>query len=109
MDNAPGAAFTKLIGGTAIGSYFNKLTQQWIEIEVEPFMPAGTLLAATNRLPYAIPDVPAEVFRLKARREYYGMDWPVVTCTYFHGAYVTEVLQHYAPFFRGVISNILNG
>ena len=65
MDNNPGGAFTKLIGGTAIGSYFNKFTQQLIEIEVEPFLPAGTLLAVTNRLPYAVPDVPAEVFRLR--------------------------------------------
>jgi hypothetical protein len=109
MDNSGGAAFTRLIAGSAIGSYFNKFTQEIIPIEVEPYMPQGTVLALTSRLPYAVPDVPAEVYRIKARREYYGMDWPVTTRTYFHGAYVTEVLQHYAPFSVGVIQNVLNG
>ena len=109
MDNSAGAAFTKLIAGTAVGSYFNKFTQQIIPIEVHPFLTAGTVLFVTSKLPYAVPDVPAEVFRIKARREYYGQDWPVTTRTYFHGAYVTEVLQHYATFSLGVISNVGNG
>lgn len=109
MDNGAGGAFTRLIAGTAIGQYFNKFTGQLIDIEVEPFMPPGTLLAVCNKLPYAVPNVPAEVFRIKARREYYGMDWPVTTRTYFHGGYVTEVLQHYATFSLGLIQNIGNG
>jgi hypothetical protein len=109
MDNSNGGAFQKFIAGTAIGSYFNKFTQQIIPIEVHPFLPAGTILFVTSRLPYAVPDVPAEVFRIKARREYYGQDWPVTTRTYFHGAYVTEVLQHYATFSLGVIANVGNG
>lgn len=109
MDNAAGGGFTKLIAGTAVGSYFNKFTQTILPLEVHPFLPAGTLLFVTSRLPYAVPDVPSEVFRIKARREYYGMDWPVISRTYFHGAYVTEVLQHYATFSLGLIQNIKNG
>jgi hypothetical protein len=109
MDNTQGAAFTKLIAGTAIGSYFNKFTGEILPVEVHPFLPAGTLLFVTSRLPYNVPNVPGEVFRVKARREYYGMDWPVISRTYFHGAYVTEVLQHYATFSLGVIANIANG
>lgn len=109
MDNQNGGQVGKIMAGTAIGSYFNKFTQQIIPIEVEPFMPPGTLLAVTDKLPYAVPDVPAQVYRIKARREYYGQDWPITTRTYFHGAYVTEVLQHYATFSLGVLQNILNG
>lgn len=108
LDNKSGESL-RVTAGTAIGSYFNKFTQEIIPIEVHPFLPPGTMLSVANKLPYAVPNVPAEVFRIKARREYYGMDWPVTTRTYFHGAYVTEVLQHYAPFSLGVIQNILNG
>jgi hypothetical protein len=108
MDNAGGQAFTRLIAGTAIGQYFNKFTGELIDMQVEPFLTAGTLLAVASKLPYAVPNVPAEAFRIKARREYYGMDWPVTTRTYFHGAYVTEVLQHYATFSLGLIQNIGN-
>jgi hypothetical protein len=97
------------IAGTAVGSYYNKFTQQIIPMEIHPFLTPGTILMTTSQLPYTVPDVPSEVFRIKARREYYQIDWPLVTRQYQTGVYVSEVLQHYAPFSLGVIYNIANG
>jgi hypothetical protein len=99
----------QLSGGTAIGSYFNKFTNSMMRVVVHPYLPAGVLLGTTSKLPYLVPDIPDTNFRIKCRRPYYQIEWPLIKRRYEAGVYAEEVLQHYAPFSMGVIKNIGNG
>lgn len=98
-----------LSGGTAIGSYLNKFTNQMISVQVHPYLPAGVTLMTTNQLPYTVPDVPPMAFRMMQRRPYYQIEWPLIKRRYETGVYIEEVLQHYAPFSLAVIKNTGNG
>ena len=113
---APLVRFTKpaddgnmsVVAGTEVRAYFNKFTGQILPLLTHPYMPAGTILGITTELPYPLPDI-SNVFRVKTRREYYEVRWPVTTRRYDHGVYATELLQHYAPFSMFLIQNIQNG
>lgn len=113
---APLVRFTKpaddgnmsVVAGTEVRAYFNKFTGQVLPLVTHPNLPAGTLLGVTTELPYPLPDI-SNVFRIKTRREYYEVRWPVTTRRYDHGVYATELMQHYAPFSMFLIQNIQNG
>src|SRR5216110_2426219 len=113
---APLVRFTKpaddgnmsVVAGTEVRAYFNKFTGQVLPLVTHPNLPAGTMLGVTTELPYPLPDI-SNVFRIKTRREYYEVRWPVTTRRYDHGVYATELLQHYAPFSMFLIQNIQNG
>ena len=96
-------------GGTAIGSYLNKFTNSMMRVVVHPYLPAGVTLMTSSTLPYTVPDVPAQTFRMMQRRPYYQIEWPLVKRRYESGVYIEEVLQHYAPFSMCVIKNTGNG
>jgi hypothetical protein len=97
--------------GSLVGSYFNKYalgTGQIIPIKIHPFVPAGTLLAYTNSLPYPLANV-NNLVQLKLRRDYTLQEWPVTNRQQEVGIYEDGVLQHYFPASMAIISNILNG
>ncbi len=96
-----------LAAGVVIGSYLNKITNQQVPFMVHPNMPAGTILALTDSLPYPLNNV-TNVFQKKLRRDYYQLEWPLKSRKYEYGVYADGVLQHYAPFSMGVITNIGN-
>lgn len=98
-------------GGIVVRSYLNKFGMngaQEIAIRIHPNMPPGTILFTTNRLPYPLSNV-TNVMQMRMRREYYQIEWPLVTRKYQYGIYEDGVLQHYFPPSMGVISNIANG
>ena len=43
------------------------------------------------------------------RQDYYSLEWPLKTRKYEYGVYADGVLQHFAPFSMGIITNIGNG
>lgn len=96
-----------LTAGTKVGAYVNKLTGDIVELVVHPNMPPGTVFFYTNRLPYPLANVPA-VARMLMRQDYYQLEWPLRTRKYEYGVYADGVLQHYAPFSMGIITNIAN-
>jgi hypothetical protein len=101
----------KIAGGYLVTSYRNKFTMngaQEIPIELHPNMPAGTILFYTNKLPYPMSNV-SNVVQIRARREYYQIEWPLRSRRYEYGVYADEVLQHYFTPSLGVITNIANG
>jgi hypothetical protein len=71
-------------------------------------MPPGTVLFFTQKLPYPLSNVP-NVVQIRTRREYYQVEWPLRARRYEYGVYADEVLQNYAPFAMGAITNIGNG
>lgn len=97
-----------IAAGIVVGSYWNKVTGQEVPIVVHPNMPAGTVFFYTERLPYPLANV-SNVAQMLLRQDYYQLEWPLRTRKYEYGVYADGVLQHYAPFSMGVISNIANG
>ena len=92
-------------GGTFVKNYFNKFTNEMIEIHVHPFLPAGMLLATADQLPYPVNEV-GRVWQMRLRRDYYSIDWPITTRAYPYGTYMDGFLQHYFPPALGLIFNI---
>lgn len=97
--------------GTMVRSYLNKFAMggaKEIPIEIHPNLPAGTILFDTDELPYPLSGV-SNVKQIRCRRDYYSQEWPQRSRKYEYGVYADEVLQNFAPFAFGVISNIANG
>lgn len=97
-----------IMGGSSVAKYWNKFTNQWIDVNIHPMMPAGKVLFKTNEIPYPLAEV-GEVQVVRCRRDYYQIEWPIVSRQYVYGVYADEVLVHRAPFSLGVITNIKNG
>lgn len=97
-----------VIGGVAIGSLLNKITNQLVRIRIHPNAVPGTILFTATTIPYPLSGV-GNVVQIKTRREYYQTEWPLRTRKYEYGVYVDEVLQNYFPPAFGVLTNIANG
>lgn len=78
-----------------------------VPIEIHPYLPAGTMLAVTEQLPYPMNNVP-NVAEMRLRRDYYQIEWPLRTRKYETGVYFDGVLAHYFPPALGIITNIAN-
>ena len=92
--------------------YYNPLTGFEIPVDVHPDLPPGTILASCERLPvwyqpvwYQSNEVP-NVAEVMTRRDYYRIDWPIVTRSREFGVYAEETLAVYAPFGVGILTNI---
>lgn len=105
--NEANAATGNVTGGTKVGSYLNKITGDIVPIIVHPNMPAGTIFFFTERLPYPLSGV-GDVVRMLMRQDYYQLEWPLRSRKYEYLVAADGVLQHYAPFSMGVITNIGN-
>lgn len=91
--------------GVVIGTYLNKITNKQVSIVVHPKMPAGTILFYSDGVPYPLAGV-QNIVQVRARRDYYQIEWPLRTRKYEYGVYADEVLQNYFPPAFGVITNI---
>ncbi|KMN36502.1 hypothetical protein VI26_06585 [Chromobacterium sp. LK1] len=91
--------------GTVVGDYLNKITGERVKIRVHPNMPSGTIFFFTERLPYQLNNI-GNIVQMKMRQDYYQIEWPLRSRRYEYGVYADGVLQHYAPFSMGVITNI---
>lgn len=103
-----GAQTNAIAAGVVVGSYWNKVTGTEVPLVVHPNMPAGTIFFYTEKLPYPLANV-SNVAQMLLRQDYYQIEWPLRTRKYEYGVYADGVLQHYAPFSMGVITNIANG
>jgi len=102
-----------LAAAGAVSFYFNPFALNGglrIPVRIHPRVPPGTIIGWAENLPiqYQSNEVP-NVAEVKARQDYYQIDWPVVTRQRQVGVYAEEVLAVYAPFAMGVITNIGNG
>lgn len=100
-----------LAGGSMVRSYLNKFAMDGaveIPVRLHPNMPAGTIMFFCDRLPYPLSNV-SNVLQVRARRDYYQIEWPLRSRKYEYGVYADEVLQNYFPPAFGMITNIANG
>lgn len=93
------------IAGRNVGKYLSPITGEVIDLVVHPNMPPGTIFFDTDRVPAYLDGV-MDIKRIRTRREYYQIEWPLRTRKYEYGVYADEVLQHYFPPAMGYITNV---
>lgn len=93
------------IAGRNVGKYVSPITGEIIDLVVHPNMPPGTMLFYSDRVPAYLDGV-QDLVRIRTRREYYQIEWPLRSRKYEYGVYADEVLQHYFPAAMGFITNI---
>lgn len=101
----------QIAGGTMVRSYVNPYSMDGakeIPIKLHPNMVPGTILFTTSQLPYPLSNV-SNVLQIRARRDYFQIEWPLRSLKYEFGIYADEVLQNYFPPAFGMITNIANG
>ena len=108
VPNGPEGPTPAIMGGTSVAKYWNKFTQQFLDLIIHPNLTPGMIFFKTNEIPYPLSGV-GEVNSVRARRDYYQIEWPFVSRQYVYGVYADEVLVCRAPFSLGVISNVGNG
>lgn len=102
-----GAEHSSITGGALVSAILNPITQTMLKLRIHPNLPAGTVLFTTSSIPYPMNGV-GNVMQVKTRREYYQIDWPLRSRKNEFGVYADELLQVYATFSLGTISNIGN-
>lgn len=98
----------KISAGVSVGSYLNKVMGVEVPIVVHPNLAPGTIFFISESVPYPLPGV-AHPIQKRLRADYYQLEWPLKSRKYEYGVYADGVLQHFAPFSMGVITNISNG
>ena len=81
--------------------------QQQLTVHAHPFMPQGTCMFYSSKVPYPLSNV-ANIVKMNLRRDYYQIEWPIVTRKYQYGVYFDGVLQNYFNPAFGVITGIGN-
>ena len=98
----------ELVAGRNVGKYLSPITGEVIDLVVHPNLPPGTIMFRTTRVPAYLDGV-SDLCRVRTRREYHQIEWPLRTRKYEYGVYADEVLQHYFPPSLGIITNVANG
>ena len=99
-----------IVGGAVVGTYLNPFAMNGpvlIPIKLHPYIPAGTLILRPKKVPYQISNV-GTILRINARKDYHQLQWPLAQRQREWGIYNETVLQNYAPFMFGLITNIAN-
>lgn len=99
-----------LLGGFIVSAYKSKYSISptggtAIPIRIHPMLPSGTLLYDINTNPYPHSRVPA-VREFLTQRDYYAIEWPVVTREWTFGTYIHEVLAHYMPWITAIRTGV---
>lgn len=98
-----------VVGGVLLAEYVNfAVGGRRIPIEVHPYLPAGTIVAISEQLPYPNSEV-ASVMEIETLEEYAQIDYAITGPKYEFEVRATEVLKHYFPGGCGIICNIKNG
>lgn len=96
-----------IMGGTTLKRYVNPIGfgTQTLDVHAHPFIPAGTIIIYSRTNPYPLSNVPNLMQKL-LRRDYWSVEWPVVTLQKTMGVYFDGVLQCYFPPAFGVITGV---
>ncbi len=100
-----------ILGGVVVDAYKSKFTMNAsggdaIPIRSHPMIPPGTIFYDLERDPYPQSRAPW-VRGMLVQREYYSIEWPLLTRTWTFGTYVHQVLAHMYPWITGVRTGIL--
>lgn len=103
----------KLTASGTIEFYFNPFSVNGgtkLPVKVHPNVPPGTIILWAEQLPewYQNNEIP-NVAEVLTRRDYYRIDWPLVTRQRQYGVYAEETLAMYFPSAGAILTNIANG
>ena len=76
-----------------------------IPLRIHPMLPPGTIYYDISENPYPQSRVPGVREKLLLR-DYYSIEWPLVTRQWTFGTYAHQVLAHYMPWLSGVRTGI---
>lgn len=94
----------RIVAGRKVTSYLNKFMNNTLDVEVHPYLPPGTIVFWSEKIPYELSGV-QNLLEARVRQDYYQIQWPWRTRRYEYGVYVDEVFScYYTPAFA-VISN----
>lgn len=99
------------VAGTGITQIFNPLakgTSAYVPLIVHPDMPPGTILFATDNVPYPLPNTPGDLIEIRLQKDYFATEWPQTTRQAEIGNYFRGVLIAYHPATLGIITNVAN-
>lgn len=99
-----------ITGGFIVSGYKSKYSINTegaavIPIRLHPMLPSGTMYYDINTNPYPHSRVPA-VREFMTQRDYYAIEWPIVTREWTYGTYIHEVLAHYMPWITAIRTGI---
>jgi len=90
--------------GFRVTSYLNKFMGNDLPIEVHPFVPPGTIIFWSDKIPYELPGVP-NILEAHVRQDYYEIQWPLKRRAYEYGVYTDEVFVcYFAPAFAAIFN-----
>ncbi len=93
------------LAGQSVNAYRNKVMGNTLEIEVHPYVPPGTIIFWSDRVPYELSGVP-NILEAHVRMDYYQIQWPWRSRRYEYGIYVDEVFTcYFCPAFA-IINNV---
>lgn len=99
------SATQQLVAGRNVGKYMSPITGELIDLVVHPNVPPGTIFFRTVQVPAYLDGI-SDLARVRTRRDYYQIEWPLRSRRYEYGVYADQVLQHYFPPSLGIITNI---
>ena len=99
------ASTGRITAGRRVTSYLNKYFGNTLDIEIHPYLPPGTILFWSDRVPYELSGV-ANILEAHVRQDYYEVQWPWATMRHEFGVYVDEVFSCYFPPAFAVITNL---
>lgn len=107
LNIASGPGQENIPANVVVSGYNSPITGELLRIIVHPWIPQGTiLLKHRGPLPYAAAGIP-NVWQIRARQDWYSIEWPRRTRAYEVAVYSDSVLQGYFPPANGVITAAL--
>jgi len=99
------SASGRIIAGRKVTSYLNKFYGNTLDIEIHPYLPPGTMLFWSDRVPYELSGTP-NILEAHVRMDYTQIDWPPRTRRYEYGVYLDEVFAGYFMPAFALLTNI---
>lgn len=81
-----------LAANRVVTNYNNPVNNEMIEMAVHPYLPPGMILFYTKALPYPLTNAGA-LASVRARRDYYAQEWPLVKRAYQYGVYSEQMVE----------------
>lgn len=94
----------RIVAGRRVTSYLNKFFNNTLDVEVHPYVPAGTIIFWSDQSPYELSGV-GNILEAHVRQDYYQIQWPWRARRYEYGVYVDEVFSCYFTPAFAVITN----
>jgi hypothetical protein len=100
----------KILGGFVVDAYKTQYAMdpsgaQAIPLRIHPMLPPGTFYFDISENPYPASRLPF-VRGMLVQRDYYSIEWPLVTRQWTFGTYCHEVLAHNVPWITAVLTGV---